>query len=479
MTERVSALDASFLYMDEPTTPMHVGSVAVFQTPPGGFDHSRLVELIRQRLAFVPRYRMRIRQVPFGIARPVWVDDEHFDITYHVRRSALPKPGSTDQLNELVGRLMGRPLDKGRPLWEMYLIEGLSDGRFALVTKTHQALVDGLTAIDITQVIMDPSPDAQMTTSDKWSPRPEPTGVELVASALTESLVHPAVAMDAVRTGASQVASLAGSIGGKAIEIAMSAVSIATPAATTPLNVTIGEQRRFATADFSLEDFKEIHRAVECSVNDVMLGALTGALRIWLTGRGTPISSRSQLRAVVPFSTADATSPVSAFLVDLPTGEPDPIVRLRRISYETSQLKDVAQLLGAESIINVAGFGPPTLHALGARLASRLSSRVYNLAITNVPGPQQPLYVAGSRLLASYPVMPLTKNQAMSIGLTSYDGGVFVSVNADRDSVRDLADFVGCMRESLDELRQAARLVTGRVLRIIPSDDGPDEVSVS
>ena len=469
MNERVSALDASLLYLDHPTTPMHVGSVAIFQTPDNGFDHAHLVELVSQRIAFVPRYRQRIRQVPFGIARPVWVDDSNFDITYHVRRSALPRPGSRDQLNELVGRLMGRALDKDRPLWEMYLIEGLEDNRFALVTKTHQALVDGLAAIDLMQVIMDSDPGRRPPTGGKWSAQPEPTSIELVSSALTESIVHPAVALEAVKAGASQVLSLAGGIGGRVLSIAASALSLATPVTTTPLNVEIGASRRLATVEYGLEEFRKLHQTLDCSVNDVLLCTLTGALRIWLLGRGSSVSSRSHLRAVVPFSTADAGSPVSAFLIDLPTGEPDPIIRLRRINYETSQLKDVAQLLGADAIISAAGFGPPTLHALGARLASRLSSRVYNLAITNVPGPQEPLFLSGSRLLATYPVMPLTKNQAISIGVTSYDGRVFVAVNADCDSVPDLADLVGGLDEALEELKQAVKVAVGRRVRTAKS----------
>jgi WS/DGAT/MGAT family acyltransferase len=347
----------------------------------------------------------------------------------------------------------------------MYLIDGLSDDRFALVTKTHQAVVDGLTAIDVTQVILDAVPDAPITTSDRWSPAEEPSGLDLVASSLTESIMHPAVAIEAAKATAGQLVSAASTMGSKALEIATSVVSVARPATTTPLNVTIGEQRRFATADFVLADFKLIHRMLDCTVNDVMLCVLTGALRSWLMARGAPVSSRSQLRAVVPFSTTDAGSPVSAFLIDLPTGEPYPIVRLRRINYETSQLKDVAQLLGAESIITAVGFGPPTLHALGARLAARLSSRIYNIAVTNVPGPQQPLYLAGARLLASYPVMPLTKNQAISVGLTSYDGSVFVAVNADHDSVRDLTDLIEGFGEALVELKEAVEVHVGRSWR--------------
>lgn len=456
MTERVSALDASLLYLDHPTTPMHVGSVLVFTPPDGGFEHADLVALIRQRIAFAPRYRQRVKSVPFGLARPVWIDDIDFDITYHVRRSALPKPGSMAQLNELVGRLMSRPLDRRRPLWEMYLIEGLDDGRFALVTKTHQALVDGLASIDLVQVIMDAAPDAQMTTSDRWQPRPEPSAVELMASAVTESIVHPGVAIDAAKATANQLAGVAGSIGEKAAELASSALSIAKPTASTPLNVSVGEHRRVATGVFAFDEYRDLHRRLGCTVNDVMLTVLTGGLRSWLMGRGVSVTGRSQLRAAVPFSTSDSGSPVSVFLIDLPIGEPDPLVRLRQIGFETARLKDMAQLIGAESIISVAGLAPPTLHALGARLASNMSSRVFNLAVTNVPGPQRPYYLGGSRLVASYPIMPLTRNQALSIGITSYDGGVFVAANADQDALPDVDDLIDELRTALTELREAA-----------------------
>lgn len=457
MSERASSLDASFLYMDGPTTPMHVGSVELFELPAQGFDHERLVRLIRQRITFVPRFRQRIKEVPLRLGRPVWVDDQRFDVSYHVRRSALPKPGSRDQLNELVARLMSRPLDRERPLWEMYLIEGVEGGRFAIVTKTHQSIVDGFSAIDIAQVMLDDTPNARMPTVDAWRPRPEPTPLELVTSTVSDTVVHPSVAIDLVRAGVTGLAGVASGAGSRALGAVSSAMFVARPASTTPINVPIGSQRRFATADFRFADLRALHRATDAPVNDVVLGVIAGALRAWFLGRGESLDARSELRAVVPISTvtSGAENPVSAFLVDLPIGEPDPVVRLRRIGFATAQFNDAFTLLGAEAIIGVAGFAPPTLHALGARLAANLSNRLYNIAITNVPGPQQPLFVAGSRLLGTYPVMPLMKNQALSIGLTSYDGGVFFGLNADRDAVPDLADLVICLGDALAELRQA------------------------
>ena len=457
MPERLSPVDASLFYLEAPTTPMHVGSVEVFDLPVEGFDHDRLVRLIRQRIAFVPRFRQRIRDVPLQLGRPVWVDDQRFDVSYHVRRSALPKPGTREQLNELVGRLMGRPLDRSRPLWEMYLIEGLESRQFAIVTKTHQAVVDGFSAIDLSQVMLDVSPNARMTTVEAWRPRPEPSSLELVAAAVSDNVVHPSQAVDLARRSASTVGAVATQASGRVMDALSSAMFVARQTPASPLNVPIGSARRFATVDFRFADVRALHRAAQASVNEVVLGVITGALRSWMQARGDRVEQRSELRAVVPISTTGPQSPLSAFLVDLPIGEPDPLVRLQRIGFAMAQFRDAISLLGAQAIIGMAGFGPPTLHALGARLAANLSNRVYNLAITNVPGPQQPLFVAGARLLATYPVMPLVKNQALSIGLTSYDGGLFFGLNADRDAIADLDDLAACLIEALRELQEAVR----------------------
>jgi diacylglycerol O-acyltransferase len=458
VSERVSPLDASLLYLEGPSTPMHVGSVEVFELPVEGFDHDRLIRLIRQRIAFVPRFRQRIRDVPLKLGRPVWIDDQRFDVTYHVRRSALPGPGTREQLNELVARLMSRPLDRDRPLWEMYLIEGLGSNQFAIVTKTHQAVVDGFSAIDLSQVMLDVAPNARMTTVDAWRPQPEPSSLELLTAAMSDNVVHPGQALDLARRSATVVGSMASEAGERVMGALSSAMFVARQTPASPLNVPIGSARRFATVDFRFADVRALHRAARASVNEVILGVITGALRSWLQARGDRVDERSELRAVVPISTTRSDSPVSAFLVDLPIGEPDPLVRLQRIGFAMAQFRDAISLLGAQAIVGMAGFGPPTLHALGARLAANLSNRVYNLAITNVPGPQQPLFVSGARLLATYPVMPLVKNQALSIGLTSYDGGVFFGLNADRDAVPDLDDLVASLSESLQELQAAVRM---------------------
>ena len=459
MADRLSALDVSFLYLEERTTPMHVGSVAVFAEPDTGFDHDRLVQLIKHRIAFVPRYRQRIRWVPAKVANPVWVDDEHFDVTYHVRRSALPRPGTDEQLKDLVARIMSRHLDRNRPLWEMYLVEGLSDHRFAIITKTHHAMVDGLSAVDIGQVILDVTPNPRDTIADVWRPAREPTGLELWAGGVADWMRSPADVAVNMRTGLQDahdsMKRLGRSVGG-----VVSAVStVVRPPATSPLNAEIGEQRRFETAATSLADHRRIRQAHGGTVNDVVLAVVCGALREWLQMRGESLNARSQVRVMVPVSVRETESAssgagneIAAFLVDLPVGEPDPVVRLQRITFEMGQYKASNQMMGAQAIIGIAGFSPPTIHALGARAVSGLSQRVWNTTVTNVPGPQFPLYAGGCEMLAAYPVVPLARNQAVTIGLTSYNGGVFYGLLGDREAMADLDVLAGCLVSSLAEL---------------------------
>ena len=453
MPPRLSALDASFLYLEQPTTPMHVGAVSIFKRPGSGFDYDRLVQLIEQRIALVPRYRQKVRHVPGNLARPVWVDDPDFDVAYHVRRSALPKPGTEAQLTELVARLMSRPLDHARPLWEMYLVEGLAGDRTAVVTKTHPALVDGLGAIDIGQVILDPEPDAVRSlpqSADEWRPRRPPGSAALVWEAWEDYLRRPSAVLDTARTAVGDLRATAGRwagvAGGVVTAVARTAVS---PAPMSPLNAPIGRQRRVAVARASLEDLRTVRKAHGGTVNDVLLTSVTGALREWLLSRGEPVVGSTSVRALVPVSVRgedeSAANEVRSFLVDLPVGEPNPRLRLTRISYAMRGLAPRSQSVGADTLSALSGFAPPTLHALGARAASGLSRRLFNLVVTNVPGPQVPLYAGGARMLEVYPVVPLARGQGLAIGMTSYDGTVYVSLNADRDSISDvdaLADLI-------------------------------------
>lgn len=481
MSDRLSALDASFLYLEQPTTPMHVGALAVFddaresnrrrsRRPRTGFDYDRLVDLIEQRLALLPRYRQKVRYVPGHLARPVWVDDADFDISYHVRRSALPRPGSEQQLSDLVARLMSRPLDRSRPLWETYLVEGLAKGRIAVITKTHQAMVDGVNAMDIGQVLLDVTPTPRQTQDELWMPRPEPGALELVLTAVGEVARQPADLVENVRAAALDVAAttrkVADAVGG-----VFSAVrTAARPAPHGPLNVRISAHRRFAVARTALEDFKLVRRAHGCTVNSVVLAVLSGALRNWLLSRGEAVGGSTTLRAMTPVSIAgpagghdgagaagDGTAPslgskVSAYLVDLPVGEPNPVVRLHHITHAMRGHVDSGQSVAASAMVRLGGFAPPTLHSLGARVANSFSQRIYNLVITNVPGPQLPLYAAGAKLVEIFPVVPLAMHQGVSIGVNSYNGGVYFGLNADRDALSDLDVLAGMIPESLDEM---------------------------
>ncbi len=456
MADRLSPLDVSFLYMEELTTPMHVGGVVIFEVPEDGFDYERLVSLIRDRISLVPRYRQRVRWVPGHIANPVWADDEQFDVTYHVRRSALPRPGTDDQLNELVARIMSRPLDRTRPLWEMYLVEGLEDNRFAVLTKTHHAMVDGATAVDIGQVILDPSPEPREVPEDTWRPLREPSSAELVAGAVNEIARSPKAVLDTVRGGLIDVQATVGQLGRGAVGLASAVRTMARPASSSPLNAPIGGARRYATTETDLEKLKTIKRAHGGTINDIVLTILAGALRSWMMTRGEPVTPRSSIRAMVPVSVrtpGDASgNQIAAFLCDLPVGEPDPVIRLQRIRFEMDMLKETGQMLGATALVGVASFTPPTVHSLGARVVSGLSRRVYNVVITNVPGPQFPLYAGGALMLAAYPVVPLARGQAVSIGLTSYDGGVFFGLNADREAMPDVEVLAQCIDDAIDEM---------------------------
>jgi diacylglycerol O-acyltransferase / wax synthase len=462
MADRLSALDASFLYAETPTTPMHVGAVSLFRRPQSGFDYERMVALIEQRISLVPRYRQKVREVPGGLARPVWVDDADFDIAYHVRRSALAKPGSDGQLRELVARLVARPLDHQHPRWEMNFVEGLSADRIAMITKTHQAMVDGISAIDIGQVILDVTPTPQDIPEDLWMPRPAPHPLALVWEAAIEAVQWPGEIIDNVRTamlgGVATVRKVAGALGG----VASVVLAATRPPPGGPLNVPVSTQRRFAVARTKLEDYRAVRRDHGGDVNDVVLAVVSGALRNWLLSRGEAVTPSMTVRAMTPVSVRGDARPgaggpalgsrVASYLVDLPVGESSAVLRLNRVSHAMQAHKESGQSFGVETLIRLSGFAPPTMHSLGARVASSFSSRIFNLVIINVPGPQFPLYAAGARMIEMFPVVPLAKNQAVSIGITSYNGGVYYGLNADRDAMPDVDTLAALIEESLHEL---------------------------
>jgi len=463
VTDRLSPLDVSFLYMETPTTPMHVGGVCTFEPPEEGLDYDRLVELISQRISLVPRYRQKVKWVPGRIANPVWVDDRDFDVTYHVRRSALPKPGTREQLKELVGRLQSRQLDRNRPLWEIYLVEGLEDGRVALITKTHHAMVDGVSAIDIGTVILDLEPTPRDLPDDGWKPGKEPSALDLLSGAVTDLVSRPTAVIDTARSAVGDAKATAGKAAAVAQGVLAQAKLMARQAPDTPLNVPIGEQRRFGMADTDLDDYKRVRKTHGGTVNDVVLATVTGALRTWLLTRGESVTPTTVVRAMVPVSVrADADkgelgNRVSSYFVDLPVGEGSATMRLHQVSFAMRGHKESGSAVAADALVQLSGFAPPTIHALGARTASVMTRRLFNLVVTNVPGPQFPLYAAGARMLSMYPVVPLAKNQAVSVGLTSYNGGVYYGLNGDRDAMADIDVLASCIEESLAELVETTR----------------------
>ncbi|WP_284747644.1 WS/DGAT/MGAT family O-acyltransferase [Amycolatopsis sp. RTGN1] len=466
MPDRLSALDASFLYVEDHATPMHVGGVAIFERPRSGFGYAQLLDLVGARLAYLPRYRQRVAEVPGHLARPVWVDDVDFDLNYHVRRSALPQPGSDDQLFDLVARLMSRRLAPERPLWEAYFIEGLAGDRVALVTKTHQSVVDGVGTIELGQLILDPTPAEPEPFEDIWTPRREPSRTQLVLDAVSEGVQRPGEVVENVRSAANDAFATAGKLAETVGGVASTLRTLVNPAPTGPLNVRVSGGRVFSVARTRLEDFRKIRSAHGGTVNDVVLAAITGALREWLLSREETLTPNATIRALVPLAVRDAETAeystpalvgnqVAAYLVDLPVGEPNPVLRLQHIGHAMTEHIDSGRQVAARGLLKVGGFAPATLHSLGARAAGSLSGRIFNVMVTNSPGPQVPMYAGEARLVEMFPVMPLMRTQALAIGVTSYHGGVYFGLNGDRKAAFDVDLVAGMIEESLEELKGA------------------------
>jgi diacylglycerol O-acyltransferase len=472
MPQRLKPEELSVLALDTARAPGHIGAVDIFSTGGDGLDYERLIGLIRERLAYVPRYRQRLRFLPAQLAGPVWVDDEHFDLTFHVRRSALPRPGTMEQLREFVGRVLARRLDRSRPLWEVYLVEGLAGDRFALVSKSHLLLIDGVDGVDLGQVLLedekDPAPDG--FASAAWHPVPEPSDAELLISSVWEGLRNPELAVENVRgalTGALGTAiaigEAVGGVAGALGELAGDALRGTRPPNTSPLTGVLSEQRRFAGFSVPLEQLRQIRTAHDHTVTDVILAMITGGLRGWLLARGEPVGAQTVVRAVVPMSiTEDDDEPtslgsqVASHVQNLPVGEPNALIRLHQVAYGTQAHKDTGRAVAARSLTDIAGFAPTTIHALGVRVAGEVIRARHDLLITNVPGPQRTMYAAGERLVASYPVLPLTAGHLLAIGVTSYDGEVFFGLTADRDAISDLDVLTQSLLDALTELAELA-----------------------
>ncbi|MBM3666532.1 MAG: wax ester/triacylglycerol synthase family O-acyltransferase, partial [Actinobacteria bacterium] len=471
MTDRLTGLDASFLHLEQDEdTHMHVASTTLFEGPVP--DHVAFRDHIASRLHLVPRFRQKVRFVPMNQGRPVWVDDPHFNLTYHVRHTSLPPPGSEEQLRNLAARVFSQQLDRSKPLWELWLVEGLEGGRFAIVGKTHHCLVDGVSGVDITTVLFDleQDPPELDPPSSQWVPRPEPGRAELLSEALVERLVSPREVARGlrrvVRTPRRVLSKLGDTVAG-AGSFAWAGIG----APHTPFNVEIGGHRRFAMATLSLDDLKLVKNELGGTVNDVILAAVSGALGRYLRARGHA-TRELEMRALVPVSvrTPDQRGAlgnrVSGMMAPLPVGIEDPVARLRFVTDAMGDLKSSKQAMGARLMTQLTDFAPPTISAQAARLQSR--QRFFNLVVTNVPGPQFPLYLMGRRMERVFPMVPLAKRQALCVGIMSYDGQVNFGLIGDYDAMPDLEEFGADLSAALDELVAAAGGRRGFLRRFVP-----------
>jgi diacylglycerol O-acyltransferase / wax synthase len=457
--DRLTGLDSSFLHLERDSAHMHVAGCAIFTgTPP---THAELVEAIESRLHLVPRYRQRLAFVPLGQGRPVWVDDPHFNVAYHVRHSALPHPGGEDQLMRMTGRVFSQALDRSRPLWEVWLVEGLSAGRFAVLSKTHHALVDGISGVDIMTVLFDTSADPMPVAApeQEWVPRPLPSGAQLLADAMLERATVPAEMVRGVRAALRGPRAVAGQLTRALGALGELAVTGLQPAPSTPFNVPIGPHRRFTWVRGDLAEFKAVKNALSGTVNDVVLTVVAGALGRYMRRHGQATEDL-ELRAMIPVSVrADVErgalgNRVAAMWAPLPVGITDPVERLRTIGASMQELKSSGQAVGAQVLTQLSGFAPPTIMSQAARLQAR--QRLFNLVVTNVPGPQFPLYLLGRELQAIFPMVPLAKNTALGIAIMSYNGQLNFGLSGDYDAMSDMNQLADELRESIEEIVAAA-----------------------
>ena len=451
--ERLSASDMSSLLAERGPIHVNVGAALILEGDPPTLDE--LLEHVESRLALVPRFRQRVQATPLQITNPVWADDPGFDLEWHVRHVALPRPGSTDQLRELVGRVMSTPLDLERPLWQLYLVEGLEGGRHAYISKTHHALVDGVSAVDVGTIMLDPNPEGteMPIPEERWDPD-VPSPELLFVRAATERISTP---MRAARKAALGALSMPRETAGRVMRTAESFAGLAAGGPTAPrtfLNEEIGRDRRVAFVQTELDALKQARGETGATVNDVILAVVTGGLRRLFERRGEAVPD--QLVALVPMSIRrsdehlELGNRIATLMVALPLSEPDPAERLRLVHAETTRVKESEQARAASLVIEATGWTPPTINRVLADVISRQLN--WNLVVSNVPGPQMPFYLLGRRMVEVYPVVPLSPQQhALSIGVVSYDGGVFFGITADRSLFADIGEVGADLEAALAE----------------------------
>jgi diacylglycerol O-acyltransferase / wax synthase len=467
--DRLSPLDASFLHLEDDVSPMHIGTVLIFEGPEPPF--ADIVAMIDGKLPLVPRYRQVVKTVPFELGRPVWVDDPHFHLDYHLRHTALPSPGGDAELRELVGWVMAERLDRARPLWEIWVVEGLADGRWAMLIKTHHAMVDGVSGSDLLAAIMDVTPDvaadaATRPEPEPWCPRPSPSGSRLALDAVTSVLRSPyeqARAVQASTRVVTETLAHARDVGQGVVAMA----GLVRHAPVSTLNGPLGPHRRYAWVSTSVDHIKEIRRGLGGTFNDVILASITNGFRELLLSRGETVER--VVRTLVPVSVrprdasgkavGDGTfeNRISAMFAELPVNLDDPAEQLHAVTQQMEGLKESKQAVAGEALTSMSGFAPPMLLGLGVRVATRAAQRNVNTVTTNVPGPQFPLYSAGRRMTRAFPYVPLGAQIRIGVAIFSYDGEVNFGITGDYDSTPDLDVLATGIEDGLAELLKFVR----------------------
>lgn len=461
--QRLTGLDATFLYMETPSIHMHVASTAVFDpsTVPGGYHFEKVKALVRERLPLLPPFRRRLLEVPFQLHHPLWIEDPDFDLDFHVRRAALPSPGGPRELADFAADVMSRPLERTRPLWEMYVVEGLEEGHIAAITKTHHAAIDGVSGAELTANLLDMQPEPAPAPPDDWKPDRIPTDIELVGYAMASLSRQPVSAAKAARRTFEAAVNLRRRNRQPGLHPPPSPFS----APNTSLNTAITPHRKFAFSQVPLDDLKRVKNALGGTVNDVVLAVCAGALRSYLDGKGE--HPDESLVAMVPISvrsedqTGSMGNRVSPMLVSLETLVDDPVERLHAISEATRGAKEQDAAIGADTLTNWAEFAAPALAARAARLYSnmKLADRhrpIFNVTISNVPGPPVPLYSAGAKMTAMYPMGPIADGMGLNITAMSYMGTMNFGLNACRETIPGVWDIAHNLELSLNELLKAA-----------------------
>jgi diacylglycerol O-acyltransferase len=455
--ERLSSLDASFLYLERPAMHMHVAALSVFsRRDDGPLTYEHVARVTEARLHLAPRLRQRVLRLPGGLARPLWVDDDRFELDFHLRRAAIPTPGGRLQLERAAGRVLSRPLDPAKPLWELYVFEGLADDRTAVLLKMHHALADGISGMLIASALFDLSADAELGPPPRsaWTPEAVPSAAELAIDAVQDMVFHPVEAL--VRVAEAPVHAAA--VVGQTLDGLRSLAGMGMPP-RGPFDVRVGPNRRFATAEVPFELVHDVKRSLGGTINDVVLAAVGGGLHDLLHARGEPTKGRV-LRVMIPVSVrsraqeGDVGNRVAPAFVDIPIGKMTPGSRLKRVRRATEELKGSAMAVSADKIIGLGAYAPPALHAMAARLVSR--NRWFNLVVSNIPAPQVPMYLAGARLEASFPAMPLGESCALSIACTSLGGTMAFGLTADWDALRDIAVLARGIESAFAELAAIA-----------------------